>query len=127
MAREVPGNIPMPTPGHPFSWVTKGAGLLFTAQCPMRPDGTIATEAPVEEQITLALDNLRTTLESAGSSCDNVLQVIVYLCRAQDIKTLDRIYERYFTLPYPSLCFVIVERMGVEGMNIKLTATALAD
>lgn len=126
MAREVLKGIPMPEPNHTVSWVTRGAGLLFTAHGPMLTDGTIST-GTIEEQVILALTNLQKTLEAVGSHCNNVLQLIVYLSNPDYIKVLDKVYPEFFSAPYPNRSTVIVERMVVDGMKIKLTATALAE
>ena len=125
MPREIMKGIPMPEQNHTTSWVTRGAGLLFTAIGPVLPDGTISTDG-IEEQIRLSLSNLKAVLEGAGSDCDNVLQVIVYLRDPSHVKVLDEIYPQFFSSPYPNRSTVIVERMVVDSMKIKMIVTALA-
>ncbi|WP_426505309.1 RidA family protein [Serratia proteamaculans] len=115
----------LPEIGQPFSWATKGGGMLFTAHGPVRPDGSIETGEP-EKQITLTFDNLARTLKAAESHSDNVLQVIVYLIDVNDVKLLDEIYKKYFNYPYPNRSTVIVDRLVVPGMKIEITVTATA-
>lgn len=115
----------LPDIGQPFSWATKGGGMLFTAHGPVRKDGTIET-GEAEKQITLTLDNLTATLKAANSHSDNVLQVIVYLTDINDVKLLDRIYKNYFNFPYPNRSTVIVEKLVVPGMKIEITVSAMA-
>lgn len=115
----------LPDIGQPFSWATRGGGMLFTAHGPVRADGTIET-GPAEQQIALTFDNLTQALQAAGSHSDNVLQVIIYLTDVNDIARLDDIYQRYFNAPYPNRSTVIVDKLVVPGMKIEITVSATA-
>ena len=113
----------LPDIGQPFSWATRGGGMLFTAHGPVRADGTIET-GPAEQQIALTFDNLTQALQAAGSHSDNVLQVIIYLTDVNDVARLDDIYQRYFNAPYPNRSTVIVDKLVVPGMKIEITVRA---
>ncbi|HHT0127027.1 TPA: RidA family protein [Raoultella planticola] len=115
----------LPDIGQPFSWATRGGGMLFTAHGPVRADGTIET-GPTEQQIALTFDNLTQALQAAGSHSDNVLQVIIYLTDVNDVARLDDIYRRYFNAPYPNRSTVIVDKLVVPGMKIEITVSATA-
>lgn len=115
----------LPDIGQPFSWATRGGGMLFTAHGPVRADGTIET-GPAEQQIALTFDNLTQALQAAGSHSDNVLQVIIYLADVNDVARLDDIYQRYFNAPYPNRSTVIVDKLVVPGMKIEITVSATA-
>lgn len=115
----------LPDIGQPFSWATRGGGMLFTAHGPVRADGTIET-GPAEQQIALTFDNLTQALQAAGSHSDNVLQVIIYLTDINDVARLDDIYQRYFNAPYPNRSTVIVDKLVVPGMKIEITVSATA-
>lgn len=115
----------LPDIGQPFSWATRGGGMLFTAHGPVRTDGSIETGA-AEKQITLTFDNLARTLQAAGSHSDNVLQVIIYLTDVNDVAMLDNIYRRYFNAPYPNRSTVILDKLVVPGMKIEITVSATA-
>ena len=115
----------LPDIGQPFSWATRGGGMLFTAHGPVRADGTIET-GPAEQQIALTFDNLTQALQAAGSHSDHVLQVIIYLTDVNDVARLDDIYRRYFNAPYPNRSTVIVDKLVVPGMKIEITVSATA-
>ena len=115
----------LPDIGQPFSWATRGGGMLFTAHGPVRADGTIET-GPAEQQVALTFDNLTQALQAAGSHSDNVLQVIIYLTDVNDVARLDDIYQRYFNAPYPNRSTVIVDKLVVPGMKIEITVSATA-
>ncbi|MCF6683066.1 RidA family protein [Raoultella ornithinolytica] len=115
----------LPDIGQPFSWATRGGGMLFTAHGPVRADGTIET-GPAEQQIALTFDNLTQALQAAGSHSDNVLQVIIYLTDVNDVARLEDIYQRYFNAPFPNRSTVIVDKLVVPGMKIEITVSATA-
>jgi enamine deaminase RidA (YjgF/YER057c/UK114 family) len=115
----------LPDIGQPFSWATRGGGMLFTAHGPVRADGTIET-GPAEQQIALTFDNLTQALQAAGSHSDNVLQVIIYLTDVNDVARLDDIYQRYFNAPFPNRSTMIVDKLVVPGMKIEITVSATA-
>lgn len=56
----------LPDIGQPFSWATRGGGMLFTEHGPVRADGTIET-GPAEQQIALTFDNLTQALQRPGA------------------------------------------------------------
>lgn len=116
-------NTGLPELGQPFSWATRGGGLLFTAHGPVLADGSIETGA-AEKQISLTFNNLMHTLQAANSHSDNVLQIIVYLTDVNDVPLLDEIYRRYFNAPYPNRSTVIVDKLVAPGMKIEITVTA---
>ena len=50
----------------------------------------------IDRQTRYTLDNIRLTLEAAGSSLDNVVKAGVYLRDLNDIPRLDRVWREYF-------------------------------
>ena len=59
-------------------------------------------DVPFDEQVHQTMTNLKTTLESAGSSLACLLQVTVYLRRQDDAARFDAIYKTYFTGYFPA-------------------------
>ncbi len=53
-------------------------GVLYTAQIPIRTDGSIESGS-IEKQADLTFDNLKKTIEAAGGTLADVTQVLVYL------------------------------------------------
>ena len=111
----------LPTPAQPFSWAVKGGGILFTAHGPVRPDGSIHTGA-IEEQARLTFDNLRQTMQAAGSSLEHVTQVLISLTDIGDMQAVDVVYREFFQPPYPNRSSVAVVALAVPGMKIEIVA-----
>ena len=115
-------NTGLPTPRAPIEWATIADGILYTAQIPLKADGTIETGA-IGVQTELTLANLKRTLEAAGGSMADVAQVLVYLPHPEDFPSMNAVYQRYFPKPYPNRATVVAQLM-VPGARIEIVAYA---
>ena len=69
--------------------------LIFTtAHSAYRADDTIPTTA--EEQIRGCFENLKNTLEAAGSGMDMVLHCDCFLAYREDFALMNKIFDEYF-------------------------------
>ena len=106
----------------PIEWATIADGIVYTAQIPMKADGSIET-GEIGKQTELTLANLRRTVEAAGGSMADVTQVLVYLPDAADFPGMNEVYRRSFPQPYPNRATVIAQLM-VPGARIEIVAYA---
>ena len=113
----------LPRVSAPFEWATRGGNTLFTAQVPIRADGTIET-GDIAAQTQLVLENLRRTVEAAGGTMRDLAQVLVYVTDAADIPKMNEVYGRFFTAPYPNRATMVVAGLAIAGMRIELVAYA---
>jgi enamine deaminase RidA (YjgF/YER057c/UK114 family) len=120
MKRAVKSGLPVPS--APIEWATIADGILYTAQIPLKADGSIET-GDIGAQTRLTLDNLRQTLKAAGGSLDDVVQVLVYLPDAKDFPGMNAVYGRYFAKPYPNRATIVAQLM-VPGARIEIVAYA---
>ena len=80
-----------------FSWSRSHDGLIYTSgHAAVDVDSMRLSPGPFAQETRAALDNLRRTLERAGSSLDKVLKVTVYLVDMGNYAALNRIYAEYF-------------------------------
>jgi len=107
----------------PIAWATSADGVLYTAQVPIKPDGSIET-GPARAQMELTLGNLKKTVEAAGGTMADVTQVIVYLTGAEHAGALNEAWPRYFSPPYPNRATVVVSALLVPGAVVEFVATA---
>ena len=112
----------LPTPGAPIEWATLADGILYTAQIPLKSDGTIET-GDIKVQTRLTLDNLKRTVAAAGGSMSDVAQVLVYLPEPSDFPGMNEVYGQYFEKPYPNRATVVAKLM-VPGARIEVVAYA---
>jgi 2-iminobutanoate/2-iminopropanoate deaminase len=112
----------LPAPSAPIEWATVADGILYTAQIPLKADGTIEG-GDIKAQTRLTLDNLKRTVAAAGGSMADVAQVLVYLPEPSDFPGMNEIYGQYFSKPYPNRA-TIVARLMVPGARIEIVAYA---
>ena len=112
----------LPSERVPIERAPTADGVLYTAQIPIREDGSIET-GDITKQATLTLDNLRRTVEAAGGSMDDVTQVLVYLTSPDAFPGMNAVYEKYFRKPYPNRATLVAGLM-VKGAQIEIVAYA---
>jgi enamine deaminase RidA (YjgF/YER057c/UK114 family) len=112
----------LPGVGRPLEWATIADGVLYTTQLPIKPDGSFET-GDIEAQTDLTLRNLRTTVEAAGGTLDDITQVIVYLPEPRDFDGMNRVYGGFFTAPYPNRA-TLVSNLIVPGVRVEMIAYA---
>jgi 2-iminobutanoate/2-iminopropanoate deaminase len=120
MKRAVKSGLPVPS--APIEWATIADGIVYTAQIPLKADGSIET-GDIGIQTRLTLDNLKQTLKAAGGSLDDVVQVLVYLPDAKDFPGMNAVYGQYFAKPYPNRATIVAQLM-VPGARIEIVAYA---
>ena len=113
----------LPGEDAPIEWAVSADGVLYTAQIPIRTDGSIET-GDIEKQADLTFDNLKKTLAAAGGSLADVTQVLVYLTGKEHFAKMNEVYRRYFSKPYPNRATVIVAGLMVPGAFIEIVAYA---
>jgi len=113
---------PLPAGSAPVEWASLGGNTLYTASIPIRSDGSIET-GDIAAQTKLTMDNLRTIVESAGGTMDDITQVQVYLTGKEHFEGMNVVYKTYFNQPYPNRATVIADLM-VPGANIEIVAHA---
>ena len=113
----------LPGEEAPIEWAVSADGILYTAQIPIRADGSIET-GDIAKQADLTFTNLRRTLEAAGGKLDDVTQVLVYLTGKEHFAGMNEVYRKHFSKPYPNRATVIVAGLMVPGAVIEIVAYA---
>ncbi|HEY1384711.1 MAG TPA: RidA family protein [Dongiaceae bacterium] len=113
----------LPVEAAPIEWAVSADGILYTAQIPIRTDGSIESGG-IEKQADLTFENLSKTLQAAGGGLGDVTQVLVYLTRKEDFAGMNAVYRRYFSKPYPNRATVIVAGLMVPDAVIEIVAYA---
>lgn len=113
----------LPGEDAPIEWAVTADGVLYTAQIPIRTDGSIE-DGSIEKQADLTFDNLKKTVEAAGGTLADVTQVLVYLTGKEHFAKMNEVYRRYFSKPFPNRATVIVAGLMVPGAVIEIVAYA---
>lgn len=107
----------------PLEWAVVGNGTLYTAQIPIDAKGQVVAGG-IDAQTRQTLDNLRHTLEAAGSSLDAVTQVLIYVTDRSYLANVNSIYAEYFQTPYPNRAAIVVAGLAREEMLVELVVHA---
>jgi 2-iminobutanoate/2-iminopropanoate deaminase len=92
----------MAAPKPPYSPVVVSGDLVYTAgQIAHDADGSLVAGG-IEEQTRQTLENVRTCLEAAGCTLDDVIKVTAFLADLGDFDGYNRAYREFFSEPYPA-------------------------
>ena len=102
MARQAIQPEGLATPKPPYSPVVISGDTVYTAgQIANDADGNLV-EGGIEEQTRQTLVNLRTCLEAAGCSLDDVVKVNAFLSDLANMAGYNEVYKEFFDAPYPA-------------------------
>lgn len=110
----------------PYSQAVKHNGLVFVSgQIPVVPEtGEIPSD--IVGQTRQALENLGNVLEAAGSSLSKTLRVTVFIKDMSQFSEINKIYNEYFTEPYPSRSCVEASNLP-KNVGIEIDAIGFTD
>ena len=86
-----------PAPIGPYNQAVRSGQLLYTSgQIPIDPETGLMVPGGIREQSIQVLENLKSVLETAGGTLDNVIKTTVFLADMADFPELNTIYAEYF-------------------------------
>ena len=113
-----------PKPVGPYSPAVVFEDLVFVSgQGPMDPTTGETAISDIVEEFRLAVRNVRTILEEAGSSLENVLKVTLYLADMNDFARVNGVYKEYFGPTFPAR--TTIQAAGLPK-NIKVEIDVIA-
>jgi 2-iminobutanoate/2-iminopropanoate deaminase len=77
-------------------------------------------------QARQAMENLKASVEAAGSSMDKVVKCSAFLTESSDFQDFNRIYVEYFPTEPPARSTVIVKALVAAGAKIEIDCVAIA-
>src|SRR5882724_7227028 len=110
--------IPGANPSLPFSAAVKADGLIYVS-------GTLGSGGDIKAQTRQVLDNINSTLKSAGSSLANAASMTVYLKNQSDFAAMNEVYRTYWTKDPPARTTVMLPLLN-EGL-VEIAAVAVPD
>ena len=115
-----PEGLAVPKP--PYSPVVVSGDTVYTAgQIGNDPEGNLV-EGGIAEQARRTLENVRTCLDAAGCTLDDVVKVNAYLADLGDFPAYNEVYVEFFSNPYPARTSV---QAGLPpGVLIEIEAVA---
>ena len=110
----------------PYSQAIRVGNIVYTSgQIPLDPATGTFMEGGIKEQTRQALTNIKSILEEAGTSMDNVAKTTVFMANMDDFADMNAVYAEFFTEPYPARSAVAVKSLP-KGALIEIEVIAEA-
>jgi reactive intermediate/imine deaminase len=123
-----PANI-WDTQGLSFSQgvvVKGGSSMIFVAgQAAFDKDGHVVGKGDITQQTQVTLENVKSVLESAGASLEDVVRITVFLTDIRNMSVMQRVRANYFRSNYPASTGVQVSSLAHEDLLVEIDAIAV--
>jgi 2-iminobutanoate/2-iminopropanoate deaminase len=103
----------------------KGRLVFISGMTARRSDGTIAGVGDIEAQTRQVCENIKSTLEAAGGTMDDVCRVDVFVRNIEHFERIHKIRREYFKAPAPASTMVEVTKMVHPDYLIEINAIAV--
>jgi reactive intermediate/imine deaminase len=103
----------------------KGRIVFLSGMTARRADGTIAGVGDIEAQTRQVCENLKSAVEAAGGSLDDVCRVDVYVRNMEHFESIHKVRREYFKPPAPASTMVEVTKMVHPDYLIEINAIAV--
>jgi 2-iminobutanoate/2-iminopropanoate deaminase len=112
----------MAKPKPPYSPVVVSGDAVYTAgQVAYDATGALVAGG-IAEQTRQVLENLRTCLEAAGCTLDDVVKVTAFLVDLGEVAGYNEVYREFFDEPYPARS--TVQAGLAPGVLVEIEAVA---
>ena len=110
-----------------FSQAVRAGGLLFLAgQVPTDANGQLIGEGDIRAQTRQVFENIKTVLATAGSSLDDLVEIVSYNTDMADLAAVAEVKAEYISKDFPAWTAVGVTALAFPGQLIEIKAVAVA-
>lgn len=125
MTKEIINSNLAPAPIGPYNQAVKAGNLLFVSgQIAIVPSTGELLNGTIEEEATLVLNHVEAILKEAGSGLSNVLKTTIFITDMKTFTTINEVYSRFFTAPFPARETVEVAGLP-KGVRVEISVIAL--
>ena len=119
--------IRKPTGVFSHATVTEAKGRLvfISGMTARRPDGSIAGIGDITEQTRQVCENVKSAVEAAGGTMDDICRVDVYVRNMEHFKEIHAVRQQYFKPPLPASTMVEITKMTSPDYLIEINAIAV--
>jgi len=124
MPKEVIVSEKTPKPVGPYSQAVKAGNFLFiSGQLPINPTTGEIVRGNFEEAVKIVLENVKSIVEEAGGTMDDIVKVTVYMKGLNLFSKFNEIYSQYFRDKYPARVVVEVSKIP-KDVDLEVEAIA---
>src|SRR5260221_6027332 len=103
----------------------KGKLVFISGMTSGRADGTIAGVGDIEAQTRQVCENLKSAVEAAGGTLDDICRVDVYVRNMEHFDQIHKVRREYFKAPAPASTMVEVSKFTSPDYLIEISAIAV--
>jgi reactive intermediate/imine deaminase len=103
----------------------KGRLVFISGMTARRPDGSIAGIGDIEAQTRQVCENIKSAVESAGGTMEDICRVDVYVRNIEHFDKIHKVRREYFKAPAPASTMVEVTKMVSPEYLIEINAIAV--
>lgn len=96
-------------------------------QAPAKEDSKEVITDDIAEQTKLVFEDIKSILEQAGASFDNVVKAVIYVTDMKDFNIVSPIRAEYFKNSKPVSTLIEVNAMTRKGAKIEVEVTAMIE
>ena len=124
-------------PINPWTWQTpynfsqawkvdKSQSMVFVSgQASLSSDGEILHENNFEGQAHVTIQNIKTVLEHAGGSLENVIRLGIFITDMENFPSFVKILGEYFPGEKPANTVLGISCLALPGLMIEIDAIAV--
>ena len=110
---------------HHYIRVDNPKSLIFlSGQLARDSNGNLVGAGDMAEQARQCIRNMRTVLEAAGGTLDDIVSIVVYTTDMRAFKEIVAAREEFFVAKLPTSTIVEVNHLADPGLMIEFQATA---
>ena len=110
---------------HHYIRVDNPKSLIFlSGQLARDSAGNLVGKGDMAEQTRQCIRNMRTVLEAAGGTLDDIVSIVVYTTDMRAFKEIVAAREEFFVAKLPTSTIVEVNHLADPGLMIEFQATA---
>ena len=108
----------------PYSQAVEAGNLIyFSGQIPIDAETGKLIDGDISAQTEQCFKNLLKVLNFANLTTDNIVKVTVFLTDMNDYATVNAVYAKYFSAPYPARTAVAVSALPL-GSKVEIEVVA---
>lgn len=108
----------------PVNGTVRAGDRIHTTQIPKDPKTGAVVEGDMTVQMRRTLENLKISMEAAGGSLRDVVQVLIFITDASDFDAMNRVYVEFFSEPFPTRATVVVKELIGGKTRVEIQAQA---
>jgi 2-iminobutanoate/2-iminopropanoate deaminase len=110
---------------HHYIRVDEPRSLIFlSGQLARDSEGNLVGRGDMAEQTRQCIRNMRTVLESAGGTLEDIVSIVVYTTDIRQFKEIVAARTEFFIANLPTSTIVEVNHLADPGLMIEFQATA---